>query len=434
MARAPVGGEQRAVGQPPFLPKVDSPRGVGAEHDEDRRLRVSERHADLRTREPRWCVDWLCFPRFDSGACFAALLGDGEERALVFSPGEEVTATRRRYRGDTLILETEIETASGMVRLDRLHAAARKGAGHCPHRGRRARERGDADGTDRSALITDTSCRGCGSADGALEAIAGPDALVLRTPIETHGENMHTVAEFTVKEGERVPFVLTWFPSHEKAPPESQSRTRAGGDGKLLDGVVGELPDAGPVARGGGAFAHHSEGADLCADRRHRGGGHDFVAGGNRRRAQLGLPLLLAARCDVHASGVDGRRLSRRSARLARVAFARGRRQPGADANHVRRVRRAPADGIRNAVAVPATKTRSPVRVGNAASSQFQLDVYGEVLDSMYRAHCAGIKTSEDGLAAAGGVDAARWNRNGRSRITAFGKCAASRSISRTRK
>ena len=63
------------------------------------------------------CVDWLCFPRFDSGACFAALLGDRKNGRWKFSPAEEIKATRRRYRGDTLILETEIETADGAVRL-----------------------------------------------------------------------------------------------------------------------------------------------------------------------------------------------------------------------------------------------------------------------------------------------------------------------------
>ena len=62
-------------------------------------------------------VDWLCFPRFDSGACFAALLGDRKNGRWKFTPDGEVKATRRRYRGDTLILETEIETADGAVRL-----------------------------------------------------------------------------------------------------------------------------------------------------------------------------------------------------------------------------------------------------------------------------------------------------------------------------
>ncbi|MGZ4985953.1 MAG: trehalase-like domain-containing protein, partial [Chthoniobacterales bacterium] len=62
-------------------------------------------------------VDWLCFPRFDSGACFAALLGDKDNGRWLLAPNEKMTASRRRYRGDSLILETELETASGVVRL-----------------------------------------------------------------------------------------------------------------------------------------------------------------------------------------------------------------------------------------------------------------------------------------------------------------------------
>src|SRR3954470_7114359 len=63
------------------------------------------------------CVDWLCLPRFDSPACFASLLGDTKNGHWRFFPEEEVVETRRRYRGDSLILETEIETKSGAVRL-----------------------------------------------------------------------------------------------------------------------------------------------------------------------------------------------------------------------------------------------------------------------------------------------------------------------------
>src|SRR6185503_9706914 len=62
-------------------------------------------------------VDWLCFPRFDSGACFAALLGNEKNGRWLFQPNEKVTASRRRYRDDSLILETELETAGGVVRL-----------------------------------------------------------------------------------------------------------------------------------------------------------------------------------------------------------------------------------------------------------------------------------------------------------------------------
>ena len=138
---------------------------------------------------------------------------------------------RRRYRGDTLILETEIETQERRGAPDRFHAAARREPGHRPHRRRLARQSVDADGTDHPLRLR--AHRAVGAAakrfDG-LEAIAGPDALILRTPIETHGEDLTTVAEFTVAKGDRVPFVLTWFASHkirrERSIPSTHCATR----------------------------------------------------------------------------------------------------------------------------------------------------------------------------------------------------------------
>ena len=94
------------------------------------------------------CVDWLCFPRFDSPACFASLLGEKENGHWRFFPDEEVTAVRRRYRGETLILETEMETKEWRGAPDRFHAAARRESGHHPHHRRLARQSLDADGTD----------------------------------------------------------------------------------------------------------------------------------------------------------------------------------------------------------------------------------------------------------------------------------------------
>src|SRR5476651_1472523 len=155
------------------------------------------------------CVDWLCFPRFDSGACFAALLGDGKNGRWRFTPAEEIKTTRRRYRGETLVLETEIETASGAVRL----------IDFMPPRGENPDFVRIVEGLsgkvemkmeliirfDYGRIIPWVRKK-----HGGLEVIAGPDALILRTPIETCGEDLTTVAEFTVAKGERVPFVLTW--------------------------------------------------------------------------------------------------------------------------------------------------------------------------------------------------------------------------------
>src|SRR6266478_9665917 len=163
------------------------------------------------------CVDWLCFPRFDSGACFAALLGKRENGHWRFFPREKIAATRRRYRGNTLILETEIETASGAVRF----------VDFMPPRGKNPDLIRIVEGLrGEVALQMELIIRfdyghvvpWVRQGHGGLEAIAGPDGLILRTPIQTQGKDLTTVAEFTVKKGERVPFVLTWFASHSKPP------------------------------------------------------------------------------------------------------------------------------------------------------------------------------------------------------------------------
>src|ERR1044071_7516661 len=165
------------------------------------------------------CVDWLCFPRFDSGACFASLLGDTNNGHWRFFPEEKVETIRRRYRGETLILETEIETKNGAVRL----------IDFMPPRGENPDIIRSVEGLrgkvsmqmeliirfDYGQIVPWVRKR---RRHEGLEAIAGPDGLILRTPVETHGKDLTTVAEFTVKEGDRVPFVLTWFASHEEPP------------------------------------------------------------------------------------------------------------------------------------------------------------------------------------------------------------------------
>ncbi|PYK90931.1 MAG: glucoamylase, partial [Verrucomicrobia bacterium] len=163
------------------------------------------------------CVDWLCFPRFDSGACFASLLGTRDNGHWRFWPKEKIDRTNRRYRGETLILETEIETKSGAVRL----------IDFMPPRGEnpdliRIVEgiRGEVAMQMELIIRFDygRTIPWVRTAHGGLEAIAGPNGLILRTPVKTRGKDLTTVAEFNVSNGDRVPFVLTWFASHSKPP------------------------------------------------------------------------------------------------------------------------------------------------------------------------------------------------------------------------
>src|SRR5205085_5582019 len=129
-------------------------------------------------------------------------------------------------------------------------------------------------------------------------------------------------------------------PVASPAAAAARRGTRIPGDRGLLAPVVPEVLARRRIRTLRATLAHHAEGAYLCAHRRAGRGADDLAPGGDRRRAQLGLPLLLAARCDAHAPSADERRLLRRGARLARLADARGRRQPRADADHARACRR----------------------------------------------------------------------------------------------
>ena len=162
-------------------------------------------------------VDWACFPRFDSGACFAALLGTPQHGRWLLAPQESVLSTERRYLPDTLILETTHTTASGQVRV----------IDFMPPRGEapdivRIVEGISGQVTLHSELIVRFDYGNIvpwvQNVDDARIACAGPEALVFRTPAPTYGEDLTTRSEVTVGPGERVPFVLTWYPSHKPVP------------------------------------------------------------------------------------------------------------------------------------------------------------------------------------------------------------------------
>jgi len=138
-----------------------------------------------------------------------------------------------------------------------------------------------------------------------------------------------------------------------------RSRARIARDRHLVERMVRSLYLRRGVARSGGPLAYHIEGAYLYADGRNRRGAHDFAAGTSRRRAQLGLPLLLASRRDLCTVRAHDRRLHRRSACLASLAAARDRRQTVAGEHHVRRHGRAPATGARARMAARLRRLRS---------------------------------------------------------------------------
>jgi len=162
-------------------------------------------------------IDWLCLPRFDSAACFAALLGTAENGRWSMKPMSEVRATRRRYREGTMVLETEIETDEGMVTLIDFMPMRRDVADVVRIV---VGNRGAVPMRMELVIRFDYGCviPWVQHIPDGIHAVAGPDLLRLVTPVEVHGENAMTAAEFVVGEGERVPFVLTWSPSHRAAP------------------------------------------------------------------------------------------------------------------------------------------------------------------------------------------------------------------------
>jgi GH15 family glucan-1,4-alpha-glucosidase len=337
-------------------------------------------------------IDWLCLPRFDSGACFAALLGDEHNGRWLLAPAGGVRRVTRRYRPGTLILETLFETEDGDVRL----------VDFMPPRGRdpdvvRIVEgvRGSVEMDMRLAIRLDYGAvvpwvrrRG-----DALLAVAGPDALALHTPAELRGEDMQTRASFRVREGDRVPFVLTWFPSHHDRPaavdPEvalaetveywHQWSSRFEHDGPLRDEILSSLV----VLK---ALTYEPTGGLVAAATTSLPEDIGGVRNWDYRYCWLRdatLTLLALVNCGY---GEEARRFRDWLARALAgdpgklqimYGLAGERRLPELELGWL-----AGYEGSR------------PVRTGNAASVQLQLDVYGEVLDAFYQARRAGMPRS----------------------------------------
>jgi GH15 family glucan-1,4-alpha-glucosidase len=339
------------------------------------------------------CVDWLCLPRFDSPACFASLLGEKKNGHWRFFPEEKIDKTRRRYRDDTLILETEIETKSGAVRL----------IDFMPPRGEnpdiiRIVEGLQGKMSMQMELIVRFDygqivpwVRKCH--DG-LEAIAGPDGLILRTPIETYGKDLTTVADFTVAKGDRVPFVLTWFASH-KDPPRKVNAEHALRDtekywrewsgqceikGEWRDAIVRSLITLKGLTyapTGGLAAALTTSLPEKIGGVRNWDYRYCWL-----RDAALTLLTLVDA-------GYREEAKSWREWLLRAIAGSPAQMQAIYGVRGERRLDEYEIPWLSG------YEDSKPVRIGNAASNQFQLDVYGEILAGMWQADLAGIKMEE---------------------------------------
>jgi len=164
-------------------------------------------------------IDWLCWPRFDSAACFSALLGERENGRWLITPKEEPTAVSRCYRSGTLVLETEFQTKSGRVTLvdfmipgDGAHLVRIL----IGQQGRVDFHNEFVVRFNYGATVPWVNRLD----DGGISAIAGPERVVLRTPAALHGEDLKTIGEFAIEAGQSIPFVLSYGPSFQNHPPE----------------------------------------------------------------------------------------------------------------------------------------------------------------------------------------------------------------------
>jgi GH15 family glucan-1,4-alpha-glucosidase len=333
-------------------------------------------------------IDWLCLPRFDSPAMFASLLGTADHGCWRLAPVGPSTTTRR-YRPGTLVLETDHDTPGGTVRV----------VDCMPIRGRAPDVVRVVEGlTGRVRMRMELVIRfDYGSAvpwvrrvDGGLAAVAGPHAVELRTPVETHGEGRSTVAEFEVAAGARVPFVLTWHPSHEPVPPgvdgieavaettawwqEWSGRCATTGDHRdLVQRSLITLKALTSAPTGGlVAAATTSLPEDLGGS---RNWDYRFCW---LRDATFSLYALLLA-------GYDDEAVAFRDWLLRVAAGAPEQMQIMYGPAGERRLPELELDWL------PGYEASRPVRIGNAASGQFQLDVYGEVMDCLHQARRAGV-------------------------------------------
>ena len=339
-------------------------------------------------------IDWLCFPRFDSAACFAALIGSKQNGRWVIAPDAEHPQIKRGYRQGTLVLETEFSTPEGAVVV--IDCMDRRGDHQDVVRLVRGL-RGNVPMQLELALRFDYGTvvpwmRRLN--DGRMQAVAGPDCVTLATAVACHGEDLMTRASFTVQEGQEIPFVLTWSPSYSPDPRQPDAAHVVESVTKAWQKWSGQHIPKGPYAEAIlrslitlRAFSHHKTGGIIAAATTSL----PEEIGGERnwdyrycwlRDSTFTLYALLEAGFTQEADAWRQWLLRAVAGNPEHLQIMYG------------------VGGERRLTEFELTELQgyegsSPVRIGNAASEQLQLDVYGEVLDSMFVARCKGLPLLE---------------------------------------
>jgi GH15 family glucan-1,4-alpha-glucosidase len=334
-------------------------------------------------------IDWLCLPRFDSGACFAALLGGPQHGRWLLAPSVAAQRVRRQYRGDSLILETEFDTAEGSVRITDFMPLSE-------HRWDIVRIveglKGRVDLRMELVVRFDygSIMPWVHQINGNLLLTAGPDTLQLVASVPIEGENMTSVARFNVETGQRQSFVLNYRPSHiepespidpEQALKETEKlwqdwTGRCKYRGRWRDCVVRSLvtlkaltykPTGGLVAAATTSLPEKPGGV--------RNWDYRYCW---LRDATFALNALLLA-------GYDQEAAAWREWLLRAIAGSPDDLQILYSVTGTRRLDEYEVPWL------PGYEGSAPVRVGNAAAKQFQLDVYGEVMDTLHLARAVGL-------------------------------------------
>ncbi|HEX3710508.1 MAG TPA: glycoside hydrolase family 15 protein [Pseudolabrys sp.] len=341
-------------------------------------------------------IDWLCWPRFDSDACFAALLGKPEHGRWQIAPKDGEAKITRRYRPNTLILETRFETADGAATLIDF-MPPREGNSHLMRL--LVGERGRIEFHGELILRF-----GYGAAvpwvtridDNTLRAVAGPDMTVLHSSVKLHGENLKTVGDFAVAAGEKVSFSLSYSLSHREISPPADVETQLRATEKFWIGWAGNNKISCPWDEAVVRSLITLKALTYAP------------TGGMAAAPTTSLPEFVGG-----ARNWDYRYCWLRDATLTLLALMNGGYYEEAQMWRdwlLRAAAGTPSQiqimyGIRGERRLtewevpwlPGYEGSQPVRIGNAAHSQLQLDIFGEVMDALHQARQGGLGANEAG-------------------------------------
>ena len=336
-------------------------------------------------------IDWLCWPRFDSGACFAALLGGREHGRWKIAPAGDLIATRRQYREGTLVLETEFETAEGAVTLvDFMPTRAE----HCELArivvGRRGKVRMDLEFILRFDYGASVPWVRRLDDEEGIRAVAGPDQVVLRSPVPLEAENFTHVAQFEVGEGDRLAFTLSHGASH-LASPKTFNAERAleateHGWQKWCERCTAEGEWAPFVRRSVitlKALTYAPTGGLVAAPTTSLPESIGGVRNWDYRFCWL-RDATLALLAMMNAGYYD-EALAWRDWLVRAIAGSPDQMQIMYGLGGERRIPETTLGWL------PGYEGSSPVRIGNAAAAQTQLDVYGEMMDALHQGRKHGL-------------------------------------------